>query len=165
MDKDGKLAVIEMADQLENRPKIRADCLAGGFNERRPCGYYGCKWHLGLDVDPENGSIQFRSLYSMDHTCALDMAERHGLTLDEVADLMSLTRERIRQIEAAKLPLLRQPMIDAGLAPDDWDKWSKTVRAATQDRITAKQFIQRVMADPVLLWCVMFVARVAPKRT
>jgi len=32
-------------------------------------------------------------------SCVLDVADRHGATLEEVGEIMDLTRERIRQIE------------------------------------------------------------------
>jgi hypothetical protein len=48
-------------------------------------------------------------------SCTLDIAERGGLTLEEVGDIMGLTRERIRQIEQrAEWKLLRL----ATLRPD-----------------------------------------------
>ncbi len=41
-------------------------------------------------------------------TCALDVAEEHGtgMTLEEIADLMSITRERVRQVEVKGLARL-----------------------------------------------------------
>ena len=46
----------------------------------------------------------------MTETCALDVADRGGTTLEEVGAIMNLTRERIRQVEVkglAKLEALR----------------------------------------------------------
>jgi hypothetical protein len=46
----------------------------------------------------------------MSETCALDVADRGGTTLEEVGAIMNLTRERIRQVEVkglAKLQALR----------------------------------------------------------
>ena len=46
----------------------------------------------------------------MTETCALDVADRGGTTLEEVGAIMNLTRERIRQVEVkglAKLAALR----------------------------------------------------------
>ena len=39
----------------------------------------------------------------MTETCALDVAERGGITLEEVGEIMNLTRERIRQLELSGL--------------------------------------------------------------
>ena len=44
---------------------------------------------------------------SCKHTCALDVAERGGITLEEVGEIMNLTRERIRQVEVRGLLKLK----------------------------------------------------------
>jgi len=46
----------------------------------------------------------------MNESCALDVADRGGTTLEDVGAIMNLTRERIRQVEVkalAKLEALR----------------------------------------------------------
>ena len=68
-------------------PQTRGDCLQGGSNEARPCGWITCKWFLP-QVKPD---AKF--------TCALDVADQGGVTLEEVGELMGVTRERVRQIE------------------------------------------------------------------
>ena len=79
-------------------PKTRGDCLPGGLNEARPCGWITCKWFLP------------RLLPDAKFTCALDVADLGGVTLEEVGDLMGITRERIRQIEEKALRKIK--MID-----------------------------------------------------
>jgi DNA-directed RNA polymerase sigma subunit (sigma70/sigma32) len=37
-------------------------------------------------------------VWEMTETCTLDVAERDGATLEEVGELMNITRERVRQI-------------------------------------------------------------------
>src|SRR6202007_2791771 len=52
-------------------------------------------------------------VWEMNETCALDVADRGGTTLEEVGAIMNLTRERIRQVEVkglAKLEALREMM-------------------------------------------------------
>lgn len=82
------------------RPQTRGDCRDG----LRPCPFVGCKYHLYLDVNPDTHSIKknfpHKDVWELDDTCALDVAERGGLTLEEVGELLNLTRERIRQMEA-----------------------------------------------------------------
>jgi hypothetical protein len=82
------------------RPRTRGDCRDG----LRPCPFVGCKYHLYLDVNPDTHSIKknfpHKDVWELDDTCALDVAERGGLTLEEVGELLNLTRERIRQMEA-----------------------------------------------------------------
>lgn len=89
------------------RPKHRSDCRDG----RRPCLYVACRYHLFLDVNPMTGSIKINfpdlPVWQLEETCALDVAERGGVTLEEVGDIMNLTRERIRQVEATGLGKLR----------------------------------------------------------
>jgi DNA-directed RNA polymerase sigma subunit (sigma70/sigma32) len=51
----------------------------------------------------------------MQDTCALDIAERGGVTLEEVGAIMNLTRERIRQVEVSGLEKLQQQDIASDL--------------------------------------------------
>ncbi|MBA2539084.1 MAG: DNA-binding protein [Deltaproteobacteria bacterium] len=89
------------------RPTSRAQCM----EEIRPCPWVACKHHLYLDINPETGSIKinFPDLepWELKHTCALDVAERGGITLEEVGEIMNLTRERIRQVEVRGLLKLK----------------------------------------------------------
>jgi hypothetical protein len=61
-------------------------------------------------VNPETGSIKLNfpdiEVWEMTETCALDVAERGGVTLEEVGEIMNLTRERIRQLEMSGLSKL-----------------------------------------------------------
>jgi hypothetical protein len=70
-----------------------------------------CKFHLYLDVNPETGTIKlnFPDLepWEMKETCALDVADRGGITLEEVGEILNLTRERIRQVEVFGLEKLK----------------------------------------------------------
>src|SRR5690242_13789988 len=81
------------------RPKTRAECI----NSPRPCLFVSCKHNLYLDVNPETGSIKLnfpdKEIWELPYTCALDVADRGGITLEEVGTIMNLTRERIRQVE------------------------------------------------------------------
>lgn len=96
-------------EEIEH-PRTRADC-AGG---ERPCPFVSCKHHLYLDVSARTGAIKLNfpdlEVWEMTETCALDVADRGGTTLEEVGAIMNLTRERIRQVEVkglAKLAALR----------------------------------------------------------
>lgn len=89
------------------RPRERAECATGP----RPCMFISCKHHLYLDVNPSTGSIKLnfpdKEVWELENTCALDVADRGGITLEEVGAIMNLTRERIRQVETRGLLKLR----------------------------------------------------------
>jgi hypothetical protein len=105
--------MLALAEQ--ERPRTRRDCICGV----RPCLFVSCKHHLYLDVNPVTGSIKLnfpdREVWELKDTCALDVAERGGLTLEEVGDILNLTRERIRQVEAAGLKKLLELSGDESL--------------------------------------------------
>jgi hypothetical protein len=96
-----------IAEIDQARPRSRADCATGP----RPCMFVSCKHHLYLDVNPSTGSIKLnfpdKEIWELSETCALDVADRGGITLEEVGSIMNLTRERIRQVETRGLLKLR----------------------------------------------------------
>ncbi|MGI5860679.1 MAG: sigma factor-like helix-turn-helix DNA-binding protein [Myxococcales bacterium] len=98
--------LLRSIEQL--RPHTRADCINGP----RPCLFVSCKHHLYLDVNPETGSIKLnfpdKEIWELEETCALDVADKGGITLEEVGAIMNLTRERIRQVETRGLLKLRE---------------------------------------------------------
>jgi hypothetical protein len=88
-------------------PKTRGDCVDGP----RPCPFARCRHHLALDVDDRNGSIRHNfpgvAPGDWEHSCALDDADLGGMTLAEIGERMSITRERARQIEAVAMRKIR----------------------------------------------------------
>ena len=110
----------ETIQEIEQaRPRSRADCV----NAARPCMFVSCKHHLYLDVNPSTGSIKLnfpdREIWELNETCALDVADRGGVTLEEVGGIMNLTRERIRQVETRGLLKLRAITEDEPVLPPD----------------------------------------------
>ncbi|MGM0597703.1 MAG: sigma factor-like helix-turn-helix DNA-binding protein [Myxococcota bacterium] len=90
----------------EDMPKTRAECKYG----YRPCPYVRCKYNLYLHVK-NNGSIVQNwkaNVCDMTESCALDISERGGHTLDQIGEFLNLTRERIRQLEASALKKLKE---------------------------------------------------------
>lgn len=85
----------------KTRPHTWGECQERGLGAR-PCPYVGCYYHLYADVLP-TGSLKM--LWSdadpleLPETCALAVAQRGGLTLDEVGLILNITRERVRQIQ------------------------------------------------------------------
>ena len=92
------------------KPVKRNECQGA----ERPCPFVSCKHHLYLDVSAKTGAIKLNfpdlEVWEMTETCALDVADKGGTTLEEVGAIMNLTRERIRQVEVkglAKLEALK----------------------------------------------------------
>lgn len=92
------------------KPRSRNECAEGP----RPCPFVSCQRHLFIDVSPRTGAIKLNfpdlEVWEMGESCALDVADRGGTTLEDVGAIMNLTRERIRQVEVkalAKLEALR----------------------------------------------------------
>lgn len=96
-------AELEAGDVLvvpeEERPRTRGECV----DAARPCPWVACRYHLAVDINPQTGGLKLnfphREIDDLDATCALDVAERGGATLDEVGSLLNLSRERVRQVE------------------------------------------------------------------
>lgn len=103
------------------RPQTREECRGTA----RPCPFVGCRHNLYLDINPQTGSIKLNrpdlEPWEMpaEASCSLDVAERGGLTLEEVSARMNFTRERARQVEVHGLLHLRQNALDRGISGED----------------------------------------------
>lgn len=88
------------------KPRTRSECVEG----LRPCPFVSCKHHLFIDVSAKTGAIKLNfpdlEAWEMNESCALDVADRGGTTLEDVGAIMNLTRERIRQVEVKALAKL-----------------------------------------------------------
>lgn len=112
----------ELRTRLEElRPKTRSECV----ESPRPCLFVSCKHHLYLDVNPRTGSVKLnfpdKELWELEETCALDVADRGGITLEEVGAIMNLTRERVRQVETRGIHHMRVLTDDDLAHGDDTD--------------------------------------------
>lgn len=96
------------------KPRTRAECMS----MPRPCPFVSCRYHRYMDVNTEKKGSQIKLNFpdvldythldadGLEHTCILDLAEEGTRTLDEVGELLNLTRERVRQIEAKAIKKL-----------------------------------------------------------
>jgi hypothetical protein len=109
------------------RPKTRGECKDG----IRPCPFVSCKYHLYLDVNPVTGTLKLNfpgmEVWEMPFSCALDVADMGGRTLEDVGQILNMTRERVRQLEASALKKIRafiegRPVEDDGTptGPEDF---------------------------------------------
>ena len=118
-------------DDIE-KPRTRAACIGGA----RPCPWVSCAHHLYLDVDVETGALHLNhpsvEVEDMRDSCALDVADRGGETLESVGSLMNLTRERIRQIQALVTDRLRKRRTFSRLVQDTIEMLSE-LRDARED--------------------------------
>jgi hypothetical protein len=83
-------------------PVVRRPRLGECAAVARPCQFHACRFSLGEDA-PANAS------------CALDVADEGPRTLEEVADVLQVDREQVRQIEAKALRHVRIAADAAGL--------------------------------------------------
>lgn len=94
------------------RPKKRWQCEQGD----RPCPFLSCRHHLAVDVTAAGGlklNHPEAELADLADTCALDVADRGGITLEEVAFRLNVTRERVRQEEVAAVLKFKKRMLHA----------------------------------------------------
>jgi hypothetical protein len=100
-----------LGDSLLDRPRTRGEC----FQVPRPCPHVSCSYNLYLDVDERSGQLKLNSPGldpdEVSLSCALDVAGDGPRSLEEVGELLGVSRERIRQIEEVALSKLQRRMI------------------------------------------------------
>lgn len=98
------------------RPQTRQQCAS----VQRPCPYVACRHHLYLDVKRGGTIVHSFSRdiepWQLVHSCVLDLAELGGMSLEQTGTALGITRERVRQLEAAALPKLAEAL---AMSPDD----------------------------------------------
>lgn len=100
------------------RPTRRSQCREGV----RPCPWVSCRHHLYLEVSGRGRvKLNFRDREpdEMALSCSLDLAEDGPRTLDQVAILLGMSRERVRQIEEEALVQIRRDWHAGELLSDD----------------------------------------------
>lgn len=110
----GKLHLDIEVTGKESPPATRAGCA----EVARPCPYQTCRYHLlaGSDQDRAKPDVSKES-------CVLDVAERGGVSFEEVASLMGMTRQRVQQIEAEVADKLRRSPVRLAMLEDVREAW------------------------------------------
>src|SRR5690606_22479569 len=90
-------------------PETRAECPTV-----RPCPH-PCRYNNCYDVVESTGLLRLPFGEDIDDwprtNCAMDIADTGvGLTLEEVGELLNITRERARQLEERALAVLKRDM-------------------------------------------------------
>lgn len=108
------------------RPRVRGDCLPGGFNAERPCRFCSCRHHLLLLVDEDTGTVEQMAerVEDLPHTCALDIADiadeaNRETLLRSLEPYLGVTRERIRQAQLRAQEKLGLELARGGYDPEE----------------------------------------------
>jgi hypothetical protein len=134
------------------KPRNRAECAEGP----RPCPFVSCKHHLFIDVSPRTGAIKLNfpdlEVWDLGESCALDVADKHGTTLEDVGAIMNLTRERIRQVEVKALAKLEalSDMYSLRDHVDEGPVGKRRLPTLSKDELGGKGKAKAKAAAPVL---------------
>lgn len=108
---------VEEVPSDVRRPRTRGECAPGGALHQRPCPWAGCRHHLLIDVDPYTGTLKLNhatfDVSELAATCSLDRADVGEHTLEQVGEMMNVTRERTRQIEVKALVQYRHLLLES----------------------------------------------------
>lgn len=86
-------------------PETVGDCWAQSVDVGKPCAYIGCKYNLYMDRTKGGDGLMLPQHEPWDQpadkSCVLDVVKRNGaMNNDEIAEVLNVTPERIRQIVA-----------------------------------------------------------------
>lgn len=83
-------------------PRTRGECIDGP----RPCPHLNCKYHLWNSLLRDT---RYGSQASLPReTCILDIADKGGVSLDYVGELLGISRQRVLQLETRALAKARK---------------------------------------------------------
>lgn len=96
---------------MAHEPQLNIYEITGGVCRKLPgpCPHTVCRFNLTAERRDNRGAKPAEMhLPVVREACALEAAERGGMTLEEIATRLSVTRERVRQIESGALTKLWQ---------------------------------------------------------
>ena len=95
---------------MDDMPRRRSECL----KRKRPCPWARCKhhfiwlvWHKLRDRSDDEITD---CITKIKHSCVLDIVDNYReMTLEQIGQLLNLTRERVRQIEEKAIRRVQKP--------------------------------------------------------
>jgi len=118
------------------RPTLRSECV-DGF---RPCPWVSCREHaVSVLLTGENATTMtdeqvLELLDAMPWSCTLDVIDLGGVTRDQIATVLGITRQRVGQIEEKALETSRKRAWRVGLTSDVLDDVPDMLDAARSRR-------------------------------
>lgn len=137
---------------LNDMPKRRSDCL----KRKRPCPWVRCKYHLiwllwdKLSDKPNDEIADY--VTEMECSCVLDAIDTYGeMTLEQIGQLLRVTRERIRQIEGKAIGRARKPTKERALILEDLrDNLTRSGSTRSPAVLSRDRFRRILLFDPSL---------------
>jgi hypothetical protein len=80
-----------------------------------PCPRIDCRYHIHGDARPS----QVDAAPVPATTCSIKIADRGGMTLEAVGEILGMTRERVRQIEVSARAKLQRRLSKLGYSLGD----------------------------------------------
>lgn len=112
---------------LLDRPLTRGECANGP----RPCAWVSCRHHLLLDIgedgrllkmypfDENDEDSVMDALREMPESCSLDVADRGGMTSQEVGDVLGIRRQGVEECIAGVADQVERDEFDERDHPED----------------------------------------------
>lgn len=120
--------LLTVQETAERMPSTFGECQRLGYGDKRPCPWYGCRHHLGLDERAGKLTLAFPHLEpSRHHTCSI-VAARKPRTMEEIARILNCSlayvektmRSASEKFRAALGDEVDVERIGEGPMPDEW---------------------------------------------
>ena len=103
------------------KPVTRQECKSS----HRPCPWISCQFHMFWCVNQIDRILQYLPDHtiadialSLSQTCVLDVTDTGEKTLEEIGDILQVSRERIRQIEEGAINKISAHKLKYGIIED-----------------------------------------------
>jgi hypothetical protein len=107
---------LPIAAPRESMPTTFGECQSRGYGDTRPCPWYGCRHHLGLDERAGKLTLAFPHLEPSRHeTCSLVVARHKPRTMEEIAKLLNCSLAYVEKTMRSAAKKYRAAMGDVDL--------------------------------------------------